>query len=114
MWLWMACSLGGSDTAGSEACDREPPLTWENFGEGYLGLHCNGCHSSLLPAGQRGGAPLGMDFDTWDDVVLHHDRIYNRALVDFDMPPGGGPTDEDLAMFTEWLACEVQPAGEVE
>ncbi len=113
--LLLACQLGGSDTAASEDCDREPALSWENFGESYMALHCNGCHSSLLPSGQRGGAPLGMDFDTWSDVVLNVERIRSRALGDApDMPPGGGPTETDLEMFEEWLACEVESAAEAE
>lgn len=108
--LLVACAPSGGD---SGACDREPPLTWENFGQGWMGKHCTGCHSSLLRSDQRNGAPEPVDLDTWKDVVTWGSRIEARSVADdADMPPGGGPSAEERALLGEWLSCAVLPAGE--
>ena len=92
------------------SCLRSPPLGWENFGEGHMDKHCNGCHSSLLDRVElRNGAPLGSDFDTYDGVLLWADRIHTRGVVQVSMPPGGGPSAQELTLFEEWLLCEVFP-----
>ena len=106
--LMMACGPGSMDTAEPE-CYRDPPLTYHNFGKGYMDLHCNGCHSSLLPEHHRVGAPTGVSFDTYTEVMNWVDRIDTRSnSVDFPMPPGGGPTEKELKMFNEWLYCTVR------
>jgi hypothetical protein len=98
---------GGDDTAGG-ACARTPPLDWDNFGDGIVTKHCTGCHSSLLPADLREGAPLGVDFDTYEGVLQYRDRIVIRAVsADGGMPPGGGPSEEERALLGEWLDCGV-------
>lgn len=105
--LLLGCALGGADT-GDGACARVPPLDWDNFGHGFMTKHCTGCHSSLLPAELREGAPVGVDFDTYQDVLDQSDRILARSVGDAPtMPPGGGPTEEERARLAEWLACEV-------
>ena len=107
--LLLAC---GAPTD-SGTCGREPPLSYDNFGKGLMGRHCAGCHSSLLPEGQRNLAPLGVDLDTWAGVVQWGTRIEARSIGEAPtMPPGGGPTDQEKAMLTEWLQCDVLPAGE--
>lgn len=92
-------------------CDRSPPLDWDNFGKGLMDKHCNGCHSVLVPEAQRQGAPTGVDFNTYADVIEWRERIRARATTaELDtptMPPGGGPGPEELALLEEWLACEV-------
>lgn len=121
---WVLCVAGGlaltgvsgcDDTIfGTKAstlyrdCDREPPLTYDNFGKGFLGLHCTGCHSSLLKPEQRNLAPEGVDFDTLKGVLTWAERIEDRTLAQT-MPPSGGPTPEELDRVAEWLACEVLP-----
>lgn len=94
------------------ACLRDPPLTYENFGRGFMGRHCTGCHSSIIRVDQRNAAPVGVDFDTWDGCVEWADRIEVRALEtpDVPMPPAGGPTTQELALLQEWLDCELTPA----
>lgn len=104
----LACGLFGGDDSGNPACGREPPLTWANFGEGFMTKHCTGCHSSLLPEPMREGAPVGVDFDTYAAVLDWAPRIEATALGEAPaMPPGGGPGADELALLEEWLACEV-------
>lgn len=93
-------------------CDREPPLTWENFGEGHLAKHCTGCHSTYLETPDaRENAPLGVDFDTWQGTLDWADRIWERTVVIGGMPPGGGPDAQEQLLFEEWMDCEVLPAA---
>lgn len=91
----------------SASCLRDPPLTWDNFGKGHLDKHCNGCHSSLVRDDQRNLAPVGVDFDSYGEAVFWADRIWERGVVQVSMPPGGGPSTEELDRFEEWMLCEV-------
>jgi hypothetical protein len=106
------CGADPKDTGGpADDCDRSPPLDWHNFGKGFVDKHCNGCHSVLYEGGRRQGAPVGVDFNTYEDVLSWRERIRARsttAVLDTPtMPPGGGPSTEELARLEEWLSCEV-------
>ena len=108
-----ACAETEDDPAGI-TCDRQPPLDWHNFGSGFVDLHCTSCHSVENSEPQRSGAPLGVDFDTYGDVVEHVERIEHEAIgADPAMPPSGGPTSAELALFREWLTCAVWPDHDV-
>ena len=105
--LFWLLGCGASDESGG-ACDRDPPLTYTNFGQGFIGRHCAGCHSSLLPEDHRNGAPLGIDLDTLEGVQKWAERVRVRTVpADGGMPPGGGPTEEERAMVAEWLECSL-------
>jgi uncharacterized membrane protein len=116
--LASGCGDKTEDSAAVAAvdCDRSPPLVWDNFGKGLMDKHCNGCHSVLVPESQRQGAPTGVDFNTYADVIEWRERIRARAttaeLESPTMPPGGGPGAEELALLEEWLACEVAKDAE--
>ncbi len=86
--------------------DCDPAQTWASFGEGWLATWCTTCHSSELEGELRGGAPDGLDFDRWEDVVLVQDLVAGAALGDAPrMPPGGGPSEAERASLAAWLAC---------
>jgi len=92
------------------SCLREPQLTWDNFGKGFMDKQCNGCHSSLLVRQElRNGAPMGVDFDTFEGNLIWADRIYQRATIERSMPLGGSPAPDELRLFDEWMICEVLP-----
>jgi len=107
----LSCSVGG-DTAAT--CDRDPPLTYESFGEGFVSKHCTACHSSLLESGERNEATVGVDLDTYAGVLVFAERIQARVVEPDtpEMPPGGGPTEEEQQMLREWLVCSVYPDKE--
>lgn len=94
------------------ACDRDPPLDYAGFGQGWMSKHCVGCHSSLIREEQREGAPVGVDLDTWEGVLQYAERIEVRTIDTRDMPPGGGPSEEERALLLEWLTCAVYPEAE--
>lgn len=93
-------------------CDRQPPLTWENFGRGHMHKHCTGCHSAYLETlEEREDATPGVDFNTWPDTVQWAGRIWDRSVILGNMPPGGGPDAQEQQLFEEWMRCEVLPAA---
>ena len=117
-WFILACSSKEEteDTAFA-LCQHDPPLSYANFGKGYIDFHCIGCHSVEIPETHRVGAPLGVDFNTYDDVLHWAERIEARGTRIYSdlitMPPGGGPTNSELAMFESWLTCAVFPQKQV-
>ena len=77
-------------------------LTYESFGQRFMGDYCNECHSNA-----RAGAPSGYKFDTHDQIKKHAARIFVRAAGPNDtMPPGpDDPPELDRDQLAEWLAC---------
>lgn len=87
-------------------CPDDSFLSFENFGAIHLLNYCTGCHSSGLPADQRQGAPIEIDFDDLEDVRAHAPRIWARAGDhNVTMPPAGGAPEDERALLGEWLAC---------
>ena len=87
-------------------CPDDSFLTFENFGAIHLLNYCTGCHSSGLPADQRQGAPIEINFDDIEDVRAHASRIWARAGDgNVTMPPAGGAPQDERALLGEWLAC---------
>jgi len=108
----------GSESSGSESggevwmtlaerpCPEESMLSWESFGGPYVRSYCSSCHGSALPADMRQNAPLGLDFETIEQVRMHADRIWMRAAdQNATMPPVGAPAQDERTLLGEWLAC---------
>src|SRR5689334_19753871 len=74
-------------------CLRDPPLSWDNFGDAIIGRHCRPCHSVLVREGLRAEAPPDVNFDTYADVQHWADRIQARSVDTTTMPPAGGMLD---------------------
>lgn len=77
-------------------------LTYDSFGQRFMGDYCNECHSN-----SKAGAPSGYKFDTHDQIKKHATRIFVRAAgPNTTMPPGpGDPPELDRDQLAEWLAC---------
>ncbi|MCO4771848.1 MAG: hypothetical protein KDA24_17585, partial [Deltaproteobacteria bacterium] len=58
LWVVLAAGCGGP------TCEREPPLSYDNWGQAYMSTYCTGCHSSLAEGFDRREAPVGVDFNT--------------------------------------------------
>ncbi len=81
-------------------------LTYETFADGFVRNNCRGCHSAELTGDARHDAPRRMNFDSLEDIREHEDRILARATgSEADMPPAGGPSHAERALFQEWLLC---------
>lgn len=111
MLLVSACRTG--EDAPPYDCLRTPPLSYENFGKGFLERNCTGCHSSyLVSPEERNYAPLSVNLNTYADAVQWWERIEARTITDLNMPPAGGLLDADLEQLGEWLYCSVKPDAE--
>ena len=96
-------------------CDPLSVVTYENFAEGWLTRQCVSCHSSDLVEGTRANAPIGVDFNTYEQVRFWANRMFLRAAYDNEtMPPAGGPYPEDRILFGEWLACQAPREQDVD
>lgn len=86
-----------------------PPVcdvSWEQFVEPTLRNWCVPCHSVNVPEVDRRGAPLGVDFDTWEQSHAWADRIAVRVLDEArPMPPAGGLADWEREDLARWAAC---------
>jgi hypothetical protein len=119
-----ACGGGGADSGGGPEkaggpgqdsapeghaleglvdCLAEPEVSWSGWASGFFLTHCQGCHAATTP--DRRGAPEGVDFDAEPLALQWREPIYDRVVVDQDMPPAGGLTADDLHLITVYLAC---------
>ncbi|HEY5945406.1 MAG TPA: hypothetical protein VIV40_07940 [Kofleriaceae bacterium] len=81
-------------------------LDYNNFGAPFVINWCRGCHSSAVPMNMRQKAPLDANFDTLEQVQMWSERIAMRATgTSPNMPPAGGPSDDERKLLAEWLAC---------
>lgn len=93
------------------SCGADPPAepvdcsgpTWTDFGAGFFRTWCQSCHSATTP--DRAGAPEGLDYDTYEQVVAGAETIRDAVLVRGSMPLGGGVYDADLAQLEAFLDC---------
>ncbi len=67
-----------------------------------LNTHCVSCHATTNSGAQRNGAPIGVDFDTYDSAKASAQRANTRIQAGT-MPPAGPLSDEEKALFQSWL-----------
>ncbi|MCK6521136.1 hypothetical protein L6R49_06810 [Myxococcota bacterium] len=89
------------DSAPAEGCEE---LSWAQDGLPQMMTWCASCHSSLIAAEDRAGAPIGVDLESLDGVRAQLDRVIVRVEAG-DMPPAGGVPEEDRARLLTWLRC---------
>jgi uncharacterized membrane protein len=89
----------------ADVCAEVPVVNYDNFGQGFIGLYCHGCHGS--EAEDRHGAPEEVTFGSVDEVWAWSEQILALAanLDDPAMPPGGGVPDDERTKLSWWLTC---------
>jgi hypothetical protein len=105
LWWLIACGTEPVEPVEPPAsCDDS--ITWDSFAAGYVQTWCTPCHSEHVAEADRQGAPVGLDFDRWSQVVAWIDRVEARSTgPDADMPPLGGTRPDDVERFAGWLRC---------
>lgn len=98
--LLVACGDDGGDGGGS-ACDTN--MDAQMRGSTVVMANCLGCHS--VSAADRAGAPVGVDFDSSDDIIANEARIRARAIDLMTMPPAGPLSDANVADLQALLDC---------
>jgi hypothetical protein len=91
------------DTDVDADLDADGAVTYCRDIQPILEASCTSCHSSSLAGAARGGAPAGVDYDTYEAAVANSDRGNSRIQAGT-MPPGGGVSSTDLALFAAWVA----------
>lgn len=116
-WLAVLClatacddTIVGPEPPINGYCGRDPKLTYENFGRGYMNKWCTGCHAAALRPNQRNGAPEDVNLDSFADILVHATRIQARSVDSTTMPPAAAPSKEETEALGEWLRCDVFPS----
>ncbi|MBK7534957.1 MAG: hypothetical protein IPI49_06165 [Myxococcales bacterium] len=85
---------------------QESTLSYQNFAAPFVITWCRGCHGKDQPVAMRQNAPVGVDFDTAEQVRAGSARILLRATgAAPTMPPAGGPSEQERELLAEWIAC---------
>jgi hypothetical protein len=79
-------------------------ITVPTYGELDIIAVCTGCHSSTLSGGARLGAPVDVNYDTYDAAASSGldgaEEVFRGR-----MPPGGGIADAEKEAFNQWVQC---------
>jgi hypothetical protein len=86
--------------AGVDYCHDIQPL---------LETNCTACHASTLSGAARGGAPVGIDYDTYELAVANA-ASGNASIQAGTMPPGG-LSPGNRALFAQWIADGMVDCG---
>jgi uncharacterized membrane protein len=89
----------------SELCQKST-LTYQNFAAPFAISWCRGCHGKGQPLDMRQDAPVGVNFDTAEELRAAGPRLLARVTgAAPTMPPAGGPSAEERALLAEWVSC---------
>ena len=113
--LLLAASCGPQYVPSGATCPEGSTLTYANSGVVFMRNYCVACHSRNIRQNFRQGAPVGIDFDSVDEVRLHTKHIDEMAAAG----PGRTntlmpriephPSLEERLRLGEWLACGAPP-----
>lgn len=56
----------------------EPVIDWAGFAHPLMQRECLSCHSSSLTGARRNKAPVGMNYDTEDDLRKHEAKVMSQ------------------------------------
>jgi hypothetical protein len=109
--LLLLSGCGGGKETGVTCPTGGTPLTYENFGQTFMGTYCLRCHNTALSGAARKDAPSDVNFNTVEQVRAESKDIDKQAgagadVTNEEMPPDGEkPSVEDRRKLAEWLAC---------
>ncbi len=106
-----ACDSGDGDSGDSDGSETgelpEVDCAASNvpaFGELAAISSCTSCHSSELSGGDRAGAPVGVDYDTYENAKANAEQ----GAVEVNagrMPIGSSLGESDKEDFYLWALC---------
>ena len=103
MWIFLACKDGVQPEEIPVVCSDA--ITYETVGEPFLRNYCTGCHASNLEEGERFGAPISVNLDSYSDARQWSLRSYVRTVHFQTMPPSGGIDPVKMDLFKRWTLC---------
>ncbi|MGB1012506.1 MAG: hypothetical protein ACPG4T_00115 [Nannocystaceae bacterium] len=109
-----ACDSGDDETSASDSDghhDEVPEVdcnanasTIPTFAEVAALDNCTTCHASTLSGGDRSGAPVGVDYDSFADAMMNAEH----GVIEVEagrMPIGSSLSEEDKQDFYLWALC---------
>lgn len=109
----LACDSGDDESSASDSDghhhDELPEVdcnasTIPTFAEVAAFDNCTTCHASTLSGGDRAGAPVGIDYDTFADAMSNAEH----GVIEVDagrMPIGSSLSEGDKQDFYLWALC---------
>lgn len=100
---------GGKETGAT--CPTDNTLTYQNFGQSFMGTYCLRCHNEALTGSARKDAPSDVNFNSVEQVRAESKDIDKQAgasadVTNTEMPPDGEmPSVDDRKKLSQWLAC---------
>ncbi len=101
--LYLLLHLNNSPTQ-SAAAASTGPVTFQDARH-VIDRRCGACHSAHPSDLTYGGAPVGVMFDTPEQIIARAARIRERAVVTRTMPPANKTkiTDDERALIARWI-----------
>ena len=77
-----------------------------HFSEVSIWPKCTNCHASTLTGADRFGAPVGIDYDTYDTAVQYADLAMEEVAEGaMPYPDGTGVTEAEKTSLYTWVQC---------
>lgn len=95
-------------------CPPTSTLTYESFGQPFMQMYCQRCHSAAVTGEARMDAPADHNFDSLEEILPLAEHIDGQAgagpAATNELMPIGAPTPtlEERQQLAEWLACEIE------
>lgn len=101
-----ACADDGSGSEAGEIpevdCTMTPALKYSEMSAVWA--KCTACHSSAVMGAARGGAPVAINYDTYDAAKAQATPAA-AEVAEGAMPPGGGLTEDEKQQIYAWAQC---------
>jgi uncharacterized membrane protein len=86
---------------GNSADGSDGSVTYSQDVAPILDANCIGCHAAYREGADRNGAPVGVDFDTYE-AAAESGQAANTRVQAGSMPPPGPLSEEDKETFQAW------------
>jgi mono/diheme cytochrome c family protein len=103
----------GFDTGGDDLANK-PKVSFATV-QAIVDARCINCHAPKPSSPMFPAPPLGITFDSPENIARHADRMYVRAVATKTMPLGNmtGMTDEERELMGAWFkqGADIKAAG---
>ncbi|MEQ5808173.1 urate hydroxylase PuuD [Alteromonas sp. NFXS44] len=109
IWVSMPVSQQENTAAASAPQNDQTALSADDKAvQTLITTHCTSCHAASPTDDIFKVAPLGVKFDSWQDIKRYAPQIYQRSAVSKDMPfmNKTGMTDEERQVIAKWFKAQ--------